>query len=76
MYAGRAVEMDALFKKWMAWYGKKYSPYKLYQERNFFWRQILRTYGTNEVSQSFIILSNYMNLHLDVKYDFERLLTL
>ena len=24
--------MDSLFKKWMAWYGKKYSPYKLYQE--------------------------------------------
>jgi len=30
---GLAVEMDVLFKKWMAWYGKKYSPYKLYQER-------------------------------------------
>jgi len=27
----RAIEMDSLFKKWMAWYGKKYSPYKLYQ---------------------------------------------
>jgi hypothetical protein len=32
-YEGLAVEMDLLFKKWMAWYGKKYSPYKLYQGR-------------------------------------------
>eukprot|EP00092_Neocalanus_flemingeri_P060395 GFUD01072376.1.p1 GENE.GFUD01072376.1~~GFUD01072376.1.p1 ORF type:complete len:1825 (+),score=446.63 GFUD01072376.1:95-5569(+) len=29
--ATRAVEMDRLFQKWMSWYGKKYSPYKLHQ---------------------------------------------
>jgi len=29
--ATRAVEMDRLFQKWMLWYGKKYSPYKLHQ---------------------------------------------
>ena len=27
----RAVTMDILFKRWMSWYGKKYSQYKLYQ---------------------------------------------
>merc|ERR1719509_689597 len=27
----RAVTMDVLFKRWMGWYGKKYSPYRLYQ---------------------------------------------
>ena len=29
--ATRAVEMDRLFKLWMDWYGKKYSPYVLHQ---------------------------------------------
>jgi len=29
--SGRAVEMDSLFRRWMAWYGKKYSPYTLHQ---------------------------------------------
>ena len=29
--ATMAVEMDRLFQKWMLWYGKKYSPYKLHQ---------------------------------------------
>ena len=29
--ATRAVEMDRLFKQWMTWYGKVYSPYQLHQ---------------------------------------------
>ena len=29
--AARAKEMDRLFKMWMAWYGKIYSPYVLHQ---------------------------------------------
>ena len=29
--AARAVEMDRLFKLWMTWYGKKFSPYALHQ---------------------------------------------
>ena len=27
----KAVNMDQLFRMWMGWYGKKYSPYRLYQ---------------------------------------------
>ena len=29
--AARAKEMDRLFKVWMAWYGKKYSPFELHE---------------------------------------------